>query len=117
MNKKKTIKDYMKYPWQFEFTYHPDEDAYSARVKGLMCYSNGKTIEEATKNIKEALEFHIEGCIEDNIPVEPINEESATGRINIRTSKKIHLKLINLAKEENVSISHLINDAIVKQYG
>ena len=90
---KKTNKDYLNYPWQFEFTHHPDEDAYSARVKGLLCFSNGKTIEEATKNIKEALEFHIEGCIEDNIPVLPIDEGSATGKLNVRTSKKMHLKL------------------------
>lgn len=117
MNKNKTLDEYLKYPWEFEFAYCPEEDAYSARVKGLMCYSNGKTIEEATKNIKEALIFHIESCIEDNLPVVPIDENSANGRIAIRTSKKTHLKLIKLAKDENVSISHLVNDAIIKVYG
>ena len=117
MNKNKKMNDYLKYPWQFEFTYCPEEDAYTARVKGLMCYSNGKTIEEATENIKQALKFHIEGCIEDGLKVEPIDEDSANGRIAIRTSKKTHLKLIKLAKDENVSISHLVNDAIIKVYG
>lgn len=117
ISKNKKVSDYLKYPWQFEFAYCPDEDAYTARVKGLMCYSNGKTIEEATKNIKEALTFHIESCIEDNLPIEPIDEESASGRIAVRTSKKTHLKLIKMAKDENVSVSHLVNDAIIKAYG
>ena len=116
-NNKKTLDDYLNLPWQFEFDYCPDEQAYTARVKGLMCYSNGKTLEEATKNIQEALQFHIEGCLEDGTPIEIINEERATGRIAIRTSKAIHLKLLHLADEQDVSVSHLINDAIVKQYG
>lgn len=116
--KHKTVEDYLKLPWQFEFDYCPDENAYTARVKGLLCYSNGKTLEEATKNIQEALEFHIESRIEDNLPIiEPNDILKANGRLNIRTSKAMHLKLIELSKEEDVSISHLINDAIVKQYG
>lgn len=113
----KKLKDYFKLPWQFEFNYCPEEDSYTARVKGLMCYSNGKTMVEATKNIQEALKFHLEGCIEDNLPVEIIDEKRATGRIAIRTSKAIHLKLLHIAEEQEVSVSHLVNDAIIKQYG
>jgi predicted HicB family RNase H-like nuclease len=82
-----------------------------------MCNSNGKTLEEATKNNQEALQFHIESCLEDNLPIEIIDEERATGRIAIRTSKATHLKLLHIAEEQDVSVSHLINDAIVKQYG
>ena len=118
MNKDKKLKEYLKLPWQFELDYCPEEDAYTACVKGLMCYSNGKTSEEAMKNIKEALEFHLESCIEDNLPIpDPRDFDKANGRISIRTSKATHLKLIKLAKEENVSVSHLINDAIIRQYG
>lgn len=120
MNKKNKIKDlnyYLELPWQFEFTKHPNGE-YSARVIGLSCYSGGKTLEEATKEIQEALQFYIESCLEDNLPIiEPQNLQKANGRISVRTSKATHLKLLHIAQEQDVSISHLINDAIVKQYG
>ncbi len=117
-NKKRTLEYYLKLPWQYEFTYCPEEDSYTVQVEGLMCYSNGKTLEEATKNIQEALQFHIESCLEDNIPIiEPADIAKANGRLNVRTSKAMHLKLIEISQKENVSVSHLINDAIVKQYG
>lgn len=82
-----------------------------------MCYSNGKTLEDAAQNIKEALNFHIEGMLEDGIEPCIIDENLANGKINIRTSKRTHLRLLQLSKEENVSVSHLVNDAIIKQYG
>lgn len=113
----KDLKYYLSLPWQFEFTKHPD-GRYSAVVVGLSCYSGGDTLEEASKGIQEALEFYIESCLEDNMPIsEPQDIENASGRIAIRTSKTTHLKLLQLSKKEGVSVSHLVNDAIVKQYG
>ena len=117
-NKKLKSKEYyLNLPWVFEFEYIPEENAYTAAVKGLMCYSNGETMEDATKNIKEALELHIEGMLESGVEPVVIDENRITGKLNIRTSKSTHLKLIKRAEEEGVSVSHLINDAIVKQYG
>ena len=113
----KTVDEYLLLPWQYEFEYIPEDDAYTARVKGLMCYSNGKTMEEAMQNIKAALRLHIEGLLEDGTEPFVIDETMVSGKINIRTSKRTHLKLLQLSKQENVSISHLINDAIIKQYG
>ena len=42
--------------------------AYSPDVSG--CVATGKTVEETIKNMKDALEFHFDGMIEDgeNIP-------------------------------------------------
>lgn len=43
---------------------------YSAYVPDLPgCISTGKTLGEIEKNIREAIEFHIEGMIEDGDPV------------------------------------------------
>ena len=43
---------------------------YSAYVPDFPgCVSVGESIEETIKNIKEAMEFHIEGLIEDGIPI------------------------------------------------
>jgi len=43
---------------------------YSAYVPDLPgCISTGKTIDEVENNIREAIEFHIEGLKEDGLPI------------------------------------------------
>jgi predicted RNase H-like HicB family nuclease len=94
------------------------EGGYYARVKGIACHSHGDTLEHAAEQIKEALECHLESAIANNIPIsEPISESNCSGKLNIRTRKSIHCKLLKIAEEEEVSVSHLINDALVKVYG
>lgn len=112
---KKDKKYYLNLPWEFEFEKCP-EGGYYARVKGIKCYSHGDDLEHAARQIKEALETYIEGCLEEGIAIdEPFGE--ASGKLNIRTKKTVHLKLLKISKEEGVSVSHLINDAIVRMYG
>jgi predicted RNase H-like HicB family nuclease len=41
--------------------------AYSPDLPG--CVATGKTVEEVEKNMHEAIEMHIKGLIEDNLPV------------------------------------------------
>ena len=113
----KKLKYYLNLPWEYEL--EPcEKGGFYIRVKGLSCYSHGENVEEAYKNIREALESYIEASLEENIPIEePICEKDCNGRISIRTKKSLHCKLLKLAKEEHVSISHLINDALIKYYG
>lgn len=113
---KKDLNYYLNLPWEFEFDKAP-EGGYYAKVKGISCYSHGDNLEHAAKQIEEALETYIEGCLEENIPIaEPIAEEDCSGRISIRISKSLHCKLAKLARDEDVSVSHLVNDALVKVY-
>jgi len=43
---------------------------YSAYVPDLLgCITTGKTIEEIKTNIREAIELHLEGLMEDGAPV------------------------------------------------
>jgi predicted RNase H-like HicB family nuclease len=43
---------------------------YSAYVPDLPgCISTGKTLEEIKANIREAVELHLEGIIEDGLPI------------------------------------------------
>ncbi|MDD3012896.1 MAG: type II toxin-antitoxin system HicB family antitoxin [Candidatus Gastranaerophilales bacterium] len=112
----KDLNYYMNLPWEFELEKAP-EGGFYARVKGLSCYSHGDDMIEAVKNINEALETYIEGCLEENITIpEPVSEEDCNGRLSIRVKKSLHCKLAKIAREEDVSISHLINDALIKVY-
>ncbi|MDD5329051.1 MAG: type II toxin-antitoxin system HicB family antitoxin [Sulfuricella sp.] len=46
------------------------ENNYSAYVPDLPgCVATGHTVEETEREIREAIEFHIEGLMEDNLPV------------------------------------------------
>lgn len=95
--------------------------AYSPDIDG--CAATGRTPEEARKNYLEALSFHLEGLKEDGLEIpKPVSKvvypsENCTGIINFRTRKSTHYRLMQIAKEENVSVSHLVNDAVTKQYG
>ncbi|WNV05062.1 type II toxin-antitoxin system HicB family antitoxin [Candidatus Methylospira mobilis] len=46
------------------------ENNYSAYVPDLPgCVATGFTVEEIEREIREAIQFHIEGLIEDGLPV------------------------------------------------
>ena len=46
------------------------ESNYSAYAPDLPgCIATGNTVEETEKNMYEAIEFHIEGLKEDNLPI------------------------------------------------
>jgi predicted RNase H-like HicB family nuclease len=46
------------------------ENNYSAYVPDLPgCVATGATLEEAEREIREAIEFHIEGLVEDGLPI------------------------------------------------
>ncbi|MEQ1881430.1 MAG: type II toxin-antitoxin system HicB family antitoxin [Burkholderiales bacterium] len=48
------------------------EDNYSAYVPDLPgCVATGGTIEEVESQIREAIEFHLEGMREDGTPIPP----------------------------------------------
>ena len=58
---------------QFTVVIEPDEDAFHAYVPALPgCHTFGATVEEAQKNVAEAITLHIESMQEDgeSIPVE-----------------------------------------------
>jgi len=113
----KDLNYYLNLPWEFEFEKAP-EGGYYARVKGLSCYSHGDDFQHAGEMILEALESHLGAMIEDGVQIpEPIKEQDCNGKIYIRTSKSMHCKLAKIAKDEDISISHLVNDAIIKIYG
>jgi predicted RNase H-like HicB family nuclease len=62
------------------------EGNFSAYVPDLPgCVATGSTLDEATANIREAIEFHLEGLIEDGQPVpEPtVTTRQVEARLNV----------------------------------
>ncbi|MEK7269870.1 MAG: type II toxin-antitoxin system HicB family antitoxin [Planctomycetota bacterium] len=52
----------------------PEEEGYFAHSPTLPgCFSNGRTIEEAKRNVREAIELHLQSLLANGDPV-PQNE-------------------------------------------
>lgn len=50
--------------------YEKGENNYSAYAPDLPgCIATGKTLEETKKNMQEAIEMHVEGLLEDGLPI------------------------------------------------
>ena len=48
----------------------PEDDGYSAYSPTLAgCFSNGRTIEEAKRNVREAIQLHLDSLIAHGDPV------------------------------------------------
>ena len=48
------------------------EDNFSAYVPDLPgCIATGSSVEETEKSIREAIEFHLDGLREDDLPIPP----------------------------------------------
>jgi predicted RNase H-like HicB family nuclease len=60
------------------------ENNYSASVPDLPgCVATGTTVEELEAEIREAIEFHLEGMREDGLPIPP--PQSRVEYIDVRT--------------------------------
>src|SRR5579862_2974347 len=73
------------------------------------CMSDGETIDEAIENGQDAIQVWIEAAKEMNRPIpKPGELESQSGKWVQRVPKSIHLRLVNRAKEEGVSLNTLV---------
>ena len=69
---------------EYTIIIHPaEEGGYWVEVPTLPgCFSQGKSIEEAMKNVKEAIELHIEDLMEEHESI-PIENDLIIGRIQV----------------------------------
>src|SRR5579864_9408777 len=73
------------------------------------CMSDGETIEDAITNGKDAINAWIEAANEMHRPIpHPGELESQSGKWVQRVPKSIHLRLVNRAKDEGVSLNTLV---------
>lgn len=73
------------------------------------CMSDGETIDEAIANGQDAIVAWIEAATEMGKPIpKPGELESQSGKWVQRVPKSIHLRLVNRARDEGVSLNTLV---------
>jgi predicted RNase H-like HicB family nuclease len=84
-----------------------DEGGYFVEIPDLPgCMSQGETVEEALKNIREARELWLEGAVESGCEIpEPCQERKYPGRLVVRLPASLHARLAEQAEREGVSLN------------
>jgi len=105
----KTIKEYMKLPYNYIIQPVNDESGFYfyARILELDgCQSTGETFDEAYNNLREAMEGWLEAKIEGGFEIPlPVGYEGFSGKFIVRIPKSLHYRLSVEAKQEGVSLN------------
>ena len=113
--KKKDINYYLSLPYSIVMKKDPS-GWYFVYVDELSgCMSQGKTYEEAYKNIIEAMEAWLESAIEDRVEIPEPEEIHYSGKFVVRIPKTLHKKLAQNAKKENVSLNQFVMYLLAEQ--
>lgn len=107
------------YPFTIKHLSNEDGGGYLIEYPDLPgCISDGETIEEAIENGKGAIQAWMEAAKEINRPIpKPGELESQSGKWVQRVPKFIHLRLVNRAKEEGVSLNTLVITMLAESLG
>lgn len=84
-----------------------DEGGYVVSCPELPgCISQGESINEAMKKLKEAKELWFESMIDNKKEIfEPKNEEEYSGQFKLRLPKSLHKKLAEKSINEGISMN------------
>jgi len=114
--KKEKILDY---PFTIRHLSKSDGGGYLIEFPDLPgCMSDGETIEEAIENGRDAVQCWISAAKEAkrNIP-KPGELENQSGKWVQRVPKSIHLRLVEKAEEEGVSLNTLVITMLAEALG
>jgi len=81
------------------------------------CMTDGDTIEELFRNIEDAKRAWIETCLERGQSVPEPDDEHYSGQFRIRIPKSLHKKLVEKAREENVSLNQYVVYQLAQSVG
>ncbi len=115
----KQIQEYLQLPYTFTIgsdTEHDGKRYFYVQVNELPgCASDGKTQEEALKNIKDAMYDWIETAIlnGDRVPT----PDKFSGKFTVRIPPSLHRDLIVKVNKEGISINQFITTAIARAVG
>jgi antitoxin HicB len=107
------------YPFIIRHLSNEDGGGYLIEFPDLPgCMSDGETIEEAIENGQDAIKAWIEAAKEMSRPIpHPGELESQSGKWVQRVPKSIHLRLVNRAREEGVSLNTLVITMLSESLG
>ncbi len=110
---KKDLKYYMGLDWSYtvEQSHYKGKKFFIVHVNELpgVC-TDGRTINEAMKNIQDAIAVTIELYLEqgDAVP-EPVKKEDFKGNISYRTSSERHYYLVKIAQQKHISMNKALD--------
>jgi len=105
------LKEYLKLPYKISIQEMNDESGhyfFATVAEFPGCMSDGKTVEEAYKNIHEAMELHIGEMIAEKAKItlpETCQKDNYSGKFVIRVPKTLHKTLAINAQREGVSLN------------
>lgn len=107
------------YPFTIRHLTKEDGGGYLIEFPDLPgCMSDGETIDEAIENGQDAIRAWIEAAKETNNKIpKPGELENQSGKWVQRVPKSIHLRLVNRAKEEGVSLNTLVITMLAESLG
>lgn len=110
---KKDLKYYLDLNWSYtiEQEFEKGKRIYIVRVNELsgVC-SDGKTIDEAMENVKEAMIAILELYLAQGDPIpEPFKKEEFKGKISYRTTSRRHHSLAKIAKRKHISMNKALD--------
>ena len=116
--KAKSVEDYLSEPYMRVIFPDPeDPEYYFARVLELPgCVSQGKTPEEAYRNIEDAMEGWIEVALQrgQHIP-RSLGAHEFSGQIPLRIEPSLHHTAAVIAEAEGVSVNQLVQNALASR--
>jgi len=109
----KDLEYYMNLNWTYRFEWSTDDMCYVASIYELKgCVADGKTILDATREIRDALESYISACLDAGYDIpEPLKKSDYKGQIPYRTTSEKHYRLAQRAKATGRSINSIIDEA------
>lgn len=110
---------YINLPYTIQ-TVKNNDGTYFISVKELAgCMSEGDSLEEAYKMIREAMAAWMEVALAEkrDIPLpESMDEHKYSGKIVLRMSKTLHKELTWEAKDEGVSLNHYMTELLAGRH-
>jgi antitoxin HicB len=109
----------LEYPFNIRHLSNEEGGGYLIEFPDLPgCMSDGETIDEAIMNGQEAIKAWILAAKEMNRTIPKAGElESQSGKWVQRVPKSVHLRLVNRAKEEGVSLNTLVITMLAESLG
>lgn len=94
-----------------EIKYSDQDECFCGKIEGLkntLILFEGDTVKKLKKDFKDAIDFYLKDCKENN--EEP--EKQCKGSLNVRLGVDLHNKAKIKSIERNISINELIKEAV-----